>query len=186
MKTAFRLGREIFRASPMSAAVFLLCTFAVACLPTALTLASASLFDAALLGGGNPSRLLALAFLYLLLVLAQDLFGGVEGIVRNEGIFERGSMRFRSLLVDKTSSLPLIEYENVRTLEWFERAGRAVREESLPRLFCQYAGAAGSVLSIIGIAAAMSSYMLRLSPARRAVVGNPALHRENFARTGVI
>ncbi len=167
MKKLFLITKSIFKSSPLSAIVTLLCFLYNSLLPAATAIISIRLFDSAekiILHTGNQDELLYYAFILFALLFVGNILGTLGGVAKNAGVFEKGNAAFRISLCQKAACLPLIAYENEEILNMKERAEKAVEDNVLPRTFFHTLTIVKACLASAGIAAVLAKYYIWLLP----------------------
>lgn len=165
MKNLIKVYGTFIRIAPFAAVVTIFYFLLDAATPALTTLFLGNIFQglADFLAEQQSMALLIqsiLCFLGLRFVWYIANYG--YSVLVNTGIFEKGTMYFRIILREKTTRLPMVEFERIEVQEMKRKAERAVEEEVLPMLFHQTLSTMLSAVATTLVAVVLARYHMIL------------------------
>lgn len=164
-RNARRVFKIIFQVAPVSASVCVLCSLVYAlCASLGAGLTARILTELETLREETLYHILFLALLYLIIQFTRHMFNIVQDICWNVGVEEKCRFRFQTLLSEKATALPYIDFENEHQLNYILRAKKCVDDMAVTQSFTNLLASAEAGITVIGLISAMMSYNIWYLP----------------------
>ena len=164
-KGVIRVFKIVYRYAPISALVCAMCSLAYAlCAAFGAGFMAQLLAEAEMLREDTLPRVIFPAFCYMLIQIIRKVFNIVQDICWNVGVEEKCKYHFQMRLSEKIASLPYIDFEDERKHDCIVRARNCVDAMAVTQAYTNLLAVAESVITVIGLLAAMMAYSVWYLP----------------------